>query len=67
MGLYSGYGQAPDQNRILNEGAAYLDRNFPKLDKIKAATIVPAAGAAAPATKSTAPAAKSTAAPAVKK
>jgi len=63
LGLYAGYGERPDQGRILNEGAAYLDKNFPSLDKIKAATIVPAAGAAAPATKSTAPAAKSTAAP----
>src|SRR5580698_8041604 len=68
LGLYAGYGERPDQSRILNEGAAYLDKNFPSLDKIKTATIVPAAGAATPATKSTAPAAKSTAAPpAVKK
>ena len=68
LGFYAGYGERPDQGRILNEGAAYLDKNFPSLDKIKTATIVPAAGAAAPATKSTAPAAKSTAAPpAVKK
>ncbi len=64
LGLYAGYGERPDQGRILNEGAAYLDKNFPLLDKIKTATIVPAAGAAAPAaTKSATPAAKSTAAP----
>lgn len=49
--LYSAYGERPDQGKILNEGAAYLDKNFPNLDKIKSATIVPAAGAA-PATKS---------------
>jgi peptidyl-prolyl cis-trans isomerase A (cyclophilin A) len=58
LGLYAGYGERPQQDRILNEGAAYLDKNFPQLDKIKSATIVPAApagGAAAPATKSTAP------------
>jgi len=68
LGLYAGYGERPDQGSILNQGAAYLDKNFPNLDKIKSATIVPAAGAAAPpATKSAAPAAKSTAAPAVKK
>jgi len=61
--FYAGYGERPDQGRILNEGAAYLDKNFPSLDKIKSATVVPAAGAAAPATKSTTPAAKSTSAP----
>jgi peptidyl-prolyl cis-trans isomerase A (cyclophilin A) len=74
LGLYAGYGERPDQNRILNEGKAYLDKNFPNLDSIKSAVILPAEGAAAPAmkstapaTKSTAPARKSTAAPAVKK
>ncbi len=46
--IYSGYGdgaprgQGPDQNRIRNEGNAYLEKSFPKLDYIKAATIVPA-------------------------
>jgi peptidyl-prolyl cis-trans isomerase A (cyclophilin A) len=66
LGLYAGYGERPDQQRILMEGAGYLDKNFPQLDKIKSATVVPAA-AAAPATKSTAaPAAKSPAAPATK-
>jgi len=63
LGLYAGYGERPDQGRILNEGAAYLDKNFPNLDKIKTATIVPAAGAAPAATKSTAPVKKSTAPP----
>lgn len=69
LAINSAYGERPDQGRILTEGAAYLDKSFPSLDKIKTATIVPAAGAAAPAgTKSTAPVAKSTAAPpAVKK
>jgi peptidyl-prolyl cis-trans isomerase A (cyclophilin A) len=67
LGLYSGYGERPDQNRILNEGAGYLDKNFPNLDKIKTATILPATPAGAPPAKSTASPAKSTAAPAVKK
>jgi len=67
LGLYALYGERPDQGRILNEGKAYLDQNFPKLDFIKTATIVPPAGAAVPATKSTAPAAKTTAPPAAKK
>jgi peptidyl-prolyl cis-trans isomerase A (cyclophilin A) len=45
-GLYSGYGEKPDQNRIQSQGKAYLDQNFPKLDSIKSTTIeeVPAGG-----------------------
>ena len=45
-GLYSGYGEKPDQGRITAQGKAYIDQNFPKLDSIKSATIeeVPAAG-----------------------
>jgi peptidyl-prolyl cis-trans isomerase A (cyclophilin A) len=39
--IYSGYGEKPDQGRIQNEGKTYLDKNFPKLDSIKSATIVP--------------------------
>jgi peptidyl-prolyl cis-trans isomerase A (cyclophilin A) len=47
--LYGGYADTPTshQGEITNEGKAYLDKNFPKLDSIKTATIVPAAGAAA--------------------
>jgi peptidyl-prolyl cis-trans isomerase A (cyclophilin A) len=46
--FYSGYADAPTshQGEITNEGKAYLDKNFPKLDSIKTATIVPAAGGA---------------------
>jgi peptidyl-prolyl cis-trans isomerase A (cyclophilin A) len=50
--FYSGYGEGaprgngPDQERLTNEGKAYLDKSFPKLDTIKAAVIV---GEAAPA------------------
>ena len=45
--LYSGYGEGaprgrgPDQGRIQSEGAAYLGKEFPKLDLVKSATIVP--------------------------
>jgi peptidyl-prolyl cis-trans isomerase A (cyclophilin A) len=43
--LYSGYGdgaprgKGPEQARILNEGNAYLTKEFPKLDYVKKATI----------------------------
>ena len=45
--FYSGYGEGapggagPDQGRLQSQGKAYLDRNFPKLDHIISATIVP--------------------------
>ncbi len=58
--FYSGYGEATTnkQGEITNEGKTFLDKNFPKLDSIKTATIVPAAsaisgGAAKPAASST--------------
>jgi peptidyl-prolyl cis-trans isomerase A (cyclophilin A) len=39
--LYSGYGRqnVPDQQRITNEGNAYLAKEYPKLDFVKKATI----------------------------
>jgi len=49
--IYPGYGERPDQQRITEEGKAYLDKNFPMLDSIKAAKILPAEPAAAPADK----------------
>jgi peptidyl-prolyl cis-trans isomerase A (cyclophilin A) len=48
--IYSDYGDmpamrgtGPDPNQIFAQGNAYLEKNFPKLDYIKTATIVPAA------------------------
>jgi peptidyl-prolyl cis-trans isomerase A (cyclophilin A) len=45
--LYKGYGEGPprgkgpDQERIRTEGNPYLDRDFPKLDRILSTRIVP--------------------------
>lgn len=44
--LYSGYGEGapsgkgPDQSLVQTQGNAYLEKNFPKLDYVKHATIV---------------------------
>ncbi len=42
--IYSGYGEKPDQGAMTNQGKAYLDKNFPRLDHIVSATIVPDTG-----------------------
>lgn len=66
--IYSGYGEmkeqggnGPSQQLLKMHGKPYLDKNFPKLDSIKTATIL--SGEPAPAAK----AAPKTAAPATKK
>lgn len=50
--FYGGYADQPTglQDRIANEGNAFLEKNFPKLDKIVTARVVPAAPATHPAT-----------------
>ena len=50
--LYKGYGegapsgQGPDQGRVQSEGNAYLDRDFPRLDRILKTRIVEPGGRA---------------------
>ncbi len=39
--IYSGDRENPDQGQIEEQGNAYLDKNFPKLDYIKTARIAP--------------------------
>lgn len=43
--IYPGYGERPDQSKITAEGKAYLDKNFPMLDRITAAKVLPVEGA----------------------
>ena len=43
--INSEYQERPDQGAITNQGKAYLDKNFPRLDRITSATIVPDAAA----------------------
>ena len=64
MSFYSGYGEGsdmggrgPTQQRISSEGKPYLDKNFPLLDSIKSAVILPAEGAAPAAAPKAPPAA----------
>lgn len=42
--IFPGYGERPDQGKITAEGKKYLDANFPQLDRITAAKVLPAEG-----------------------
>jgi peptidyl-prolyl cis-trans isomerase A (cyclophilin A) len=50
--FYSGYGEGPprgrgpDQGRIQTEGKTYLDKDFPQLDSVKTAVVLPHSSAA---------------------
>ena len=39
--IYSGYGDDPDQVQLASQGQAYLNRYFPRMDRIVRATILP--------------------------
>jgi peptidyl-prolyl cis-trans isomerase A (cyclophilin A) len=39
--IYAGYDEKPDQDRIAQSGNAYLEKEFPRLDYIETARIVP--------------------------
>ncbi len=41
--IYAGYGEQPRQDLITDQGDAYISKNFPKIDKIKFARVVPPA------------------------
>jgi hypothetical protein len=49
--INSAYGERPDQGQITAEGDAYISKNFPNIDKIKSAKILPAEDAAPAAEK----------------
>ncbi len=49
--INAAYGERPEQDKITNEGDAYIMKNFPMIDKIKLAKVLPAEPAAAPADK----------------
>jgi peptidyl-prolyl cis-trans isomerase A (cyclophilin A) len=64
--IHSAYGESPRQDLITEQGDAYLKANFPAIDKIKLARIVPAVPVAAHAPAGAKPAAKPSSHPAAK-
>lgn len=56
--IFSGYREKPQQDLITNQGDAYLKANFPMIDKIKLARIVPAVAPVTHAPAGAKPAAK---------
>ena len=62
--IFPGYRESPRQDLITEKGDAYLKANFPMIDKIKVAQIVPAVAAAAHAAVGAKPAAKAATKPA---
>jgi len=40
--IYAGYREQPQQDQITSQGDAYISQNFPKIDKIKLARVLPA-------------------------
>ena len=45
--IYAGYGEQPQQDQITSGGDKYIAANFPKIDKIKFARVLPAVAAPA--------------------
>jgi peptidyl-prolyl cis-trans isomerase A (cyclophilin A) len=54
--IFPGYGESPNQAQITAEGKPYLDKNFPKLDRVLSATVTSPAPAATVHHTTTAPA-----------
>ncbi len=70
MGLYSGYGEmkemggaGPSQQLLSEQGKPYIDKNFPRLDSIKTATVIFPETLAAPEATKEAPVKKALPAP----
>jgi peptidyl-prolyl cis-trans isomerase A (cyclophilin A) len=46
--IYPGYGESPRQDLLTDQGDTYVTANFPKIDKIKLARVIPPVPPAAP-------------------